>query len=66
MKKCPACKAEATKVIYFGMPMYLCSEEYCNTVWGFWSWIPAMRFNGAFMEYAGSYWLALWTWLFKN
>ena len=62
--KCPTCKSEARRVIYMGFPMWLCQIEYCSTIWGVWSWVPALWFNGAFMEYDGWYLPALWHWLF--
>jgi hypothetical protein len=66
MKKCPTCQSEAKRVIYMGFPVWLCSDDGCNTLWGFWSWVPGLYFNGAFMEYEGSYWPALWHWLFGS
>ena len=64
--RCPRCDCEAHKVIYLGLPMKLCSDEPCRCLWGFWSWVPVLWFNGGFMEYEGSYWPALWHWLFGN
>jgi len=64
MKNCPLCGAESDKVIYMGLPMRFCSDEYCNCLWGFWSWIPIMWFNGVFMTYEGYYLPALMHWLF--
>ena len=64
--KCPRCGKEADKVIYFGAPMKFCSDEECATLWGFWSWIPSMWFNGMFMEYKGHYLPALMYWLFGS
>ena len=60
---CPICPATGKKVIYFGFPMLLCSDRDCNCLWGFWSWIPNLYFNGAFMTYEGHYLPALWFWL---
>lgn len=62
---CPRCGWQARKVIYMGLPMNLCSNDNCNTVWGFWSWVPALWFNGCFMQY-DNYWPALWNWLFGD
>lgn len=59
---CPNCSEKTTKVIYFGFPMKLCTK--CYTLFGFWSWIPVIHFNGAFMTYGGSYLKALINWLF--
>ena len=58
---CPNCGKDAKKVIYFGFPMRLCPV--CQTLYGFWSWVPCLWFNGAFMTYDGLYLKALWYWL---
>lgn len=73
---CPACHREALKVIHFGFPIYLCVNDGCNTVWGFWSRISVrmemffgfLNQSGGFnfMVYSGSYWKALWVWLFQT
>lgn len=64
MNNCPNCQAKADKVIYMGLPMSLCSNEDCHTVFGFWSWaMEYMPFNGWFAAYEGSYWRALLHWL---
>lgn len=62
-KTCPACNSKVQKVIYFGFPMYLCTSQTCMTLWGFWSFIPCIWFNGMFMVYKGSYLKALYHWL---
>jgi hypothetical protein len=64
--KCPMCGSEPNKVIYMGFPMMLCQDEHCSCIWGFWSWVPTLWFNGALMQYEGSYWPALWYWMFGN
>ena len=64
--RCPVCHSEARRVIYMGFPMLLCSIDDCNCLWGFWSWITAIHFDGNFMEYKGSYLLALRHWLFSD
>ncbi len=57
-------KAKMHRVIYMGLPMYLCKEPQCNEVSGFWSWILAfVPFNGEFMIYEGNYFKAVWNWL---
>lgn len=62
--ECPTCQSTKTdKVIYTGLPMKLCLVEECNTLWGFWSWIPSDGFDGKFSTYKGSYWVAMWYWL---
>ena len=60
---CPSCQKEAQNVIYLGLPMHLCSDDNCATLWGFWSIVPTFWFNGVFMAYTGSYIVALWRWL---
>lgn len=69
--KCPRCGKvdEAQRVIYYGLPFYFCSDESCNTLWGcrLWDWIASvLPFNGVFMTYEGSYWAALWFWMFHG
>lgn len=63
MSRCPQCDCEGEKVIYLGFPMKLCPNEWCNTVWGNWSWVAHRWFNGYFMRYDGNYLPALWHWL---
>ena len=66
-KQCPNCGQESMKVIYYGLPMKFCSDEECNTMFGFWSFIcPLLPFNGWLFVYEGSYIYALYLWLFKN
>lgn len=65
MEECPLCKKTGDTVIYLGFPMYLCSDDQCNAVWGFWCWVVEIYFNGYFHVYYGSYCDALWEWLFE-
>jgi hypothetical protein len=64
--KCELCHKKQIRVLYAGFPMWLCSNEDCNYVSGFWSficdWIP---FNGVFFAYKDNdnYLSALWKWL---
>lgn len=58
---CSACKGMPSKVLYAGLPMYLCD---CGEVSGFFSLLLFMLpFNGIFMPYEGSYIKALYNWL---
>ena len=57
---CPECEATADKVIYAGLPMYSCDS--CSLLWGFWSWIPALWYNGYLFVYEGCYLKGLWEW----
>ena len=59
--KCPACGKKSKKVLYAGIPMYLCSDsEECSAVFGLGSFILLfIPFNGSFLTYTGSYWKAL-------
>lgn len=66
LMKCPACDHKAVKVIYAGFPMKLCEDQNCSTLWGFWSFIPGLYFNGMFIEYEGSYLGGLWYFLFGD
>jgi hypothetical protein len=67
--RCPLCgRPEPRRVIYAGLPVWLCVEEACSAVWGFWSRVVcALPFNGFFFAYPaerfGSYWPALVAWL---
>lgn len=64
---CLKCHKEATKVIYMGLPMKLCMEHDIPELWGFWSFIVKLYFNGTFMIYKGIWYpRALWIWLTKN
>lgn len=65
MKTCPLCKSGPIKVIYYGLPVLLCENENCSCMFGFWSYVTDMfPFTGVMMGYEGSYWPALWHWLF--
>lgn len=65
MKKCKFCKKRMIKVIYAGFPLWLCSDEYCNAIAGPFTFIMFIfPFNGIFYGYTGSYWKALYHWLF--
>lgn len=61
---CPACGTQAAHVIYYGLPMWLCNNELCSTLFGFWAFISeCLPFNGYFFAFEGGYWGALWVWL---
>lgn len=61
---CPECGAHAGRVIYYGLPMWLCSGLLCSCLFGFWSFIAGrLPFNGHFFCYDGAYLPALWEWL---
>lgn len=63
--KCEKCGSQMSKVIYMGFPMRLCESDLCGyRVAGFWSWVTEWHFNGIFWGYEGSYFPALWDWLF--
>ncbi len=64
MKYCDICDGRATRVLYYGLPHWLCDFEDCLHVFGFFScFTDALPFNGHFLSYDGSYWSALWYWL---
>lgn len=64
---CPQCREPAMKAIYFGFPLGVCESETCaGLVWGPGSYVMLVFFNGWLMLYRGSYWRALWTWLFAR
>lgn len=60
LKDCPQCGVPATKALYAGFPMWLCSDMTCGCVFGMCAfvmeWLP---FNGVFVRY-DSYWSGLW------
>jgi len=60
---CPICGKEMYQVIYMGFPMWLCSDNECNVVMGFWSFLVEFWFNGFFYKYKDSYFRALIRWL---
>lgn len=60
--------------MYLGLPMWLCDDEDCSCVWGFWSVIAAYLPIAGEDEYGEPafafvhlgerpYWPALWWWL---
>lgn len=70
-KVCPMCGSYAHRVIYLGLPMWICDDDECSTLWGFFSivavWFPIANPYGyfAFLSYKCSYPRALWHWLFQ-
>ena len=68
MKPCPLCGRPMDKVIYFGLPGRFCQS--CNALTGVAAYAPPVATETddgpqfAFMLYEGSYWRALWHWLF--
>lgn len=64
---CPLCGGESVKVIYAGLPARLCNNESCSALFsGFAEIISLLPFNGMFLVYEGSYWKALWRWLWEK
>ena len=63
--KCPLCKNEEIwKVIYYGFPVKFCSDDKCNCMFGFWTYLTDFfPFNGMLFVYKGNYWPALYRWL---
>lgn len=65
---CPQCGSEPHRVLYAGLPLWLCPDEHCCCVWGFWDWVFVLApFNGVFFVYPHdrpfAYVRALWAWL---
>lgn len=69
---CPLCGSDGSRVLFMGAPMWLCSNENCNCVYGFWSWVAELfpvvtdTEDGPmfkFMSYEPPYLLALLRWL---
>jgi len=44
----------------------MCADEDCSTTWGLAVYAMSVFFTGYFMAYDGSYWRALWVWLFGD
>ena len=63
-KRCPLCGSKLMKIIYMGLPGRLCSNEQCNCMMGLANYAANLLWNGYVMVYQGSYWAALWGWLF--
>lgn len=64
MKKCPICKKDSYKVIYYGLPVRFCENEECNCMFGFWCCITDfLPFNGVLFIYKDGYLTALQEWL---
>jgi hypothetical protein len=63
--KCPICTSEATKVIYYGIPVKLCNNIMCNCLFGIFAPLAyRFPFKGWFYSYEGSYTSALFAWIF--
>jgi len=61
---CSECSGPTFKAIYLGAPFYLCESERCGNGWGLGAWLGSVLFfNGRLLKYEGSYWHALWVWL---
>jgi hypothetical protein len=69
---CPICDGETHKVIYMGLPGRLCFDGGCCCLTGLAAYAPPVAsetWDGpmfAFMIYDGSYWVALFRWLFAG
>lgn len=73
---CPRCGKRQLRVIYFGLPMRICVDPECACLVGIWSWAPVyLRVFSedetgapcwAFTVYRGSYWRALWRWVWNT
>lgn len=58
---CPSCcNAEPMRALHAGLfPLWMCGEEGCPTVWGFWDWIfDFVPFNGFLYVYEPGQYLA--------
>jgi hypothetical protein len=69
MTGCHFCGKSTTKVIYLGLPGNMCFD--CCALTGLAAYAPKIETETddgpafKFMPYTGSYWLALWRWLFN-
>jgi hypothetical protein len=61
---CPVCGERMSKVIYAGLPGKICGS--CTIFMGMASYAAMAAFTGHMMVYEGSYWVALWHWLFDD
>lgn len=64
MTHCPDCAARLSKVIYAGLPGKVCTS--CFLMMGLASYAAMIGFNGELFVYEGSYFIALWHWLFGD
>lgn len=68
--ECAFCGSETMKVIYLGLPGRLCSDWNCALLEGLAAHAPPVVTETEhgplfkYMVYEGSYWRALWHWLF--
>lgn len=60
---CPDCGKPALKAIYLGLPVKICSDDKCALLWGLFSFVCELHFNGYFFIYEESYFKALIEWL---
>ena len=68
---CHVCGGPVEKMIFAGLPGTLCEDEACSGIDGPAAAIaivmaPFMTDGWLFAVYEGSYWLALWEWLFGS
>jgi len=64
MKNCPICDSESVRVIYYGLPHWLCNDEQCSCLFGLWINVTRyLPFNGVYLQYDCGYFEALWAWL---
>jgi len=69
MATCPICNQPGQAAIYMALPVWLCPDDRCSTLWGFWSWVPALMYTGWFMTYDGTfrgYLRGVWLFLFAR
>ncbi|MFN3200015.1 MAG: hypothetical protein ACE366_16585 [Bradymonadia bacterium] len=66
--QCPSCGAHQHRVVYYGLPHRLCSNEQCSRLDG-WPCVLTehLPFTGRLLVYVSpyvrNYWRALWSWL---
>lgn len=54
--KCPECDSEAVKVIYWGLPSWLCCNVVCRCLFGvFAGFLHALPFEGWVLVYSKDY-----------
>jgi len=60
---CPVCGKKAHRVVCLLLPMFMCSDEHCSNLWGFWSFLVEWwGYPGVVVAYEnGTYIQVLWS-----
>ncbi len=67
---CPLCDKPIVRALFMGLPVKLCpDDDECGCVYGLGThlmWLPTRDGRWAFTVYEGSYWAALWWWMWNG